>query len=273
MEESEGGPVAEDVRRRILSMLAQGTLHPGSRLGSEREMAERFAVSRATVRSALVPLSRAGILERHTGRGGGTFVRADVVQRNVAELVGLPTRLHIGGHTSDTRVLGTSRRPATPAERSALEIEDGAEVFDVRRLRYADGVPLSVDNACFAAELVPDLLEQPLGGSLYELCELRYGLIADSSTETIEVVSANPREAEWLDVPHRRPLLAITRVTRSTDGRPFEYSYDLFRADRVRLTATMTSAVAQESRGADGKVERAVSSLAAHRRRDDTLLA
>ncbi|MBN7463572.1 winged helix-turn-helix transcriptional regulator, partial [Mycobacteroides abscessus subsp. abscessus] len=81
MEESEGGPVAEDVRRRILSMLAQGTLHPGSRLGSEREMAERFAVSRATVRSALVPLSRAGILERQTGRGGGTFVRADVVQR------------------------------------------------------------------------------------------------------------------------------------------------------------------------------------------------
>lgn len=163
MEESEGGPVAEDVRRRILSMLAQGTLHPGSRLGSEREMAERFAVSRATVRSALVPLSRAGILERQTGRGGGTFVRADVVQRNVAELVGLPTRLHIGGHTSDTRVLGTSRRPATAAERAALEIAEGAEVFDVRRLRYADGVPLSVDTAYFPAELVPDLLEQPLG--------------------------------------------------------------------------------------------------------------
>ncbi|SHT44160.1 GntR family transcriptional regulator [Mycobacteroides abscessus subsp. abscessus] len=102
---------------------------------------------------------------------------------------------------------------------------------------------------------------------------MRYGLQADSSTETIEVVSANPREAEWLDVPHRRPLLAITRVTRNTDGRPFEFSYDLFRADRVRLTATMTSAVAQESRGVDGKVERVVSRLAAHRRPDDTLLA
>lgn len=68
-------------------------------------------------------------------------------------------------------------------------------------------------------------------------------------------------------------LLAITRVTRNTDGRPFEFSYDLFRADRVRLTATMTSAVAQESRGVDGKVERVVSRLAAHRRPDDTLLA
>ncbi|HTY27858.1 MAG TPA: GntR family transcriptional regulator, partial [Mycobacterium sp.] len=56
MEESEGGPIAEDVRRRILSMLAQGALRPGSRLGTEREMAERFAVSRSTLRSALLPL-------------------------------------------------------------------------------------------------------------------------------------------------------------------------------------------------------------------------
>ncbi|HNA50943.1 MAG TPA: GntR family transcriptional regulator, partial [Mycobacterium sp.] len=54
MAESQGGPIAEDVRRRILSMLAQGTLRPGSRLGTEREMAERFAVSRSTLRSALL---------------------------------------------------------------------------------------------------------------------------------------------------------------------------------------------------------------------------
>ena len=78
------------------------------------------------------------------------------------------------------------------------------------------------------------------------------------SAETIEVVGASPREARWLDIPHRRPLLAITRITRSADGHPFEYAYDLFRADRVRLTATTTVA-AREQRGTDGMVERVVS--------------
>src|SRR6476646_3232057 len=102
MEETEGGPVAEDVRRRIVSMLNGGALRPGDRLGSERDMAEQFAVSRATLRSALVPLSRAGILERRTGRGGGTFIKSDVVERNVAELVGLPSRLAAGGHATAT---------------------------------------------------------------------------------------------------------------------------------------------------------------------------
>lgn len=247
-----GGPVAEDVRRRILSMLALGTLRPGSRLGTEREMAESFAVSRSTLRSALLPLSQAGVLERRTGRNGGTFVRADVVERNAAELAGLPARLRSGGHSSATRVLATDRRPATEVESRALEIDDGTEIFTIRRLRFADAVPLSVDLACFVAGHMDDLLEQPLGGSLYELMRVRYGLIPAATTETIEVVSASPREAQWLDIAHRKPLLAITRITRDSSGRPFEYAYDLFRADRVRLTAT--------SHGSVGAVQRSVSS-------------
>ncbi|KAA0118762.1 GntR family transcriptional regulator [Mycolicibacterium sp. P9-22] len=236
--ESAGGAVAEDVRRRILSMLSSGALRPGSRLGTEREMAEQFAVSRSTLRSALLPLSQAGVLERRTGRAGGTFIRADVVQRNAAEQVGLPARLLSGGHTSDTKVLATDSRPATLAESVALEIAQDTPVFVVRRLRYADKVPLSLDMSCFVAEHTADLLAQPLGGSLYELLRQRYGLEPASTTETIEVVSASPREAQWLAIAHRKPLLAITRVTRDSSGRPFEFAYDLFRADRVRLTAT-----------------------------------
>ncbi len=243
MEETAGGAVAEDVRRRILSMLSSGALRPGSRLGTEREMAEQFDVSRATLRSALLPLSQAGVLERRTGRAGGTFVRADMVQRNAAEQTGLPALLHSGGHSSYTKVLATDSRPATAAESVALEIAPDAAVFVIRRLRYADGVPLSVDQSCFVAEQAPDLLEQPLGGSLYELFKTRYGLAPATTTETIEVVSASPREAQCLDIAHRKPLLAITRLARAESGRPFEYAYDLFRADRVRLTATSGSGI------------------------------
>ncbi|MGW0163405.1 GntR family transcriptional regulator [Mycobacterium sp. NPDC003323] len=243
MEETVGGAVAEDVRRRILSMLSSGALRPGSRLGTEREMAEKFDVSRATLRSALLPLSQAGVLERRTGRAGGTFVRADMVQRNAAEQAGLPTLLHSGGHSSFTKVLATDSRPATPAESVALEIAADTPLFVIRRLRYADGVPLSVDLSCFVAAQAGDLLEQPLGGSLYELFRSRYGLVPATTNETIEVVSASPREAQWLEIAHRKPLLAITRVTRAESGVPFEYAYDLFRADRVRLTATSSTGI------------------------------
>ena len=259
MQETEGGPVAEDVRRRIVSMLNAGSLRPGDRLGSERDMAEQFAVSRATLRSALVPLSRAGILERRTGRGGGTFIKSDVVERHVAEMSGLPDRLTEGGHsTSRSRVLSTDLRGATAAEAHALQARLGTTLVVVRRLRFADGFPLSVDCAHFIADRVPGLLEQPLGGSLYELLAERYGLVPSASTETIEVVNSNPREAAWLEIPKRTPLLSMTRVTSDADGRPFEYSTDLFRADRVRLVAKNTVSPEREALGRDGRVELSV---------------
>ena len=223
MDESEGGRVAEDVRRRIVSMLDAGTLRPGDRLGSERDMADRFAVSRATVRSALVPLSRAGILERRTGRAGGTFIKSGVVERNVAELSGLPHRLKQGGHsTAHSQVLSTALRAATDLEANRLAIDHGAQLVVIQRLRYANGFPLSIDRAHFPADRVPDLLEQPLGGSIYDLLALRYDLVPSASTETIEVVNANPREAAWLEIPTRTPLLSMTRVTCDADGQPFE---------------------------------------------------
>jgi len=256
MDETEGGPVAEDVRRRIVGMLGAGTLRPGDRLGSEREMAEQFGVSRATLRSALVPLNRAGILERRSGRAGGTFIKTGLVERNVAELSGLPNRLKQGGHsTARSRVLSTALRAATATEAQQLAVDPGTELVVIQRLRYADGFPLSVDCAHFPADRVPDLLEQPLGGSIYEILAVRYSLTPATSVESIEVVSANPREAAWLEIPTRTPLLAMTRVTADADGRPFEYSEDLFRADRVRLVAKNTAVAQRESLGSDGRVE------------------
>jgi GntR family transcriptional repressor for pyruvate dehydrogenase complex len=50
-------------------------VHPnGSTLPSERELAERMHVSRATVREAITALRTAGMVETRRGRGGGSVV-------------------------------------------------------------------------------------------------------------------------------------------------------------------------------------------------------
>ncbi|MDT9592861.1 GntR family transcriptional regulator [Nocardioides zeae] len=248
MDETEGGAVAEEVRRRLLRTIASGALGPGDRLGTERELAERFGVARATLRSALVPLHRAGVLERRTGRGGGTFVRGGVIEREAAERLGLPERLESGGHPSATVVLGARVRPATPTERALLELEAGTagtgdpQVAEVERLRFADALPLSVETARFPAALVPGLVDGRLDGSLYDLLADHHGLRPDVAEEQITVVHATPAEAENLEVPVGAPLLHLLRVARTAVGTPFELSDDLFRADRVRLVARRDAA-------------------------------
>ena len=70
---------------------------------------------------------------------------------------------------------------------------------------------------------------------VFVLLEEEYGLTAGEAEEQIEVVSATAGDARTLEVRPGAPLVSIVRTAWSADGRPFEHSRDLFRADRVRI--------------------------------------
>jgi DNA-binding FadR family transcriptional regulator len=57
------------IRDFIMNAAAEGTLAPGARLPTERELAKRFAVPRTTVRKTLTQLEAEGSITRHVGRG------------------------------------------------------------------------------------------------------------------------------------------------------------------------------------------------------------
>lgn len=66
--------MSEMLVEKLLGFVTAGRLQAGDKLPSERELAERFGVSRPTVREALRALSVLGVIEiRH---GGGAFVSA-----------------------------------------------------------------------------------------------------------------------------------------------------------------------------------------------------
>jgi GntR family transcriptional regulator, transcriptional repressor for pyruvate dehydrogenase complex len=66
------GSTAEIVRGRIQQMIETGELKPGDRLPAERELAEHFKVSRASLRAALHSIAGMGLLQfRH---GSGTYI-------------------------------------------------------------------------------------------------------------------------------------------------------------------------------------------------------
>ena len=58
----------------------------------------------------------------------------------------------------------------------------------------------------------------------------------DDVVEHLEVAGATDSEAAALGVAVGAPLLAISRTSSTADGRVFEWSYDLFRSDRTRVT-------------------------------------
>src|SRR3954449_5394719 len=64
----------EETVDRLGTAIRLGILAPGSRLPSERDLAEQLAISRSTLRQAITALVESGHLTSVRGRSGGTFV-------------------------------------------------------------------------------------------------------------------------------------------------------------------------------------------------------
>ena len=69
------GPIFLQIGRNVRVLLARGELHPGEKLPSARDLAQRLGVNPNTVVHAYRELEAENVIE--TKRGLGTFVRED----------------------------------------------------------------------------------------------------------------------------------------------------------------------------------------------------
>jgi GntR family transcriptional regulator len=248
--------LVEDARHRLLDLINSGALRPGDRLGTERELAARLSVSRSTLRQVLAVLAEGGVVRRVPGRAGGTFVAHAKVDRDLSVIVGLPEYLRRQGFVAGTQVLSATMSGADDVAADNLAVPAGSLLIDIVRIRLADGIPISLERVQLPAEIFPGLLELPLGGSIYDLLDAHYGVRPDEVVEHLEVAEASADEAALLAVSPGAPLLAITRTSATSAGIPFEFSHDLFRADRTCVTfRTRADRAAIVRRGAGDPVD------------------
>jgi len=86
------GRISETIVDQMRQLMRTGQLKPGDRLPAERDLCERFGVSRVTVREALRLLESSGLVEIRVGARGGAFVTApssDRVGEGLADLLTL----------------------------------------------------------------------------------------------------------------------------------------------------------------------------------------
>jgi GntR family transcriptional regulator len=214
---------------RLIDGAAVGTLLP-----TERDLAERFAVSRTTVRQAIAELVVEGRLERT--QGSGTYVS----EPKLIQLRQLSSFTEdIGDRRTDARseVLDISRVPAGAEVARALEVPEGAKVQRVERLRIVSDEPIAHEIAHLAGTYPRLAAELAKRGSLYLTLAEAYGVDLTDAEDAIETALASPIEAQLLGVDTGLPMLLIRRTAWAGDGRPVEHTRSVFRGDRFRFVA------------------------------------
>ncbi|HLU57876.1 MAG TPA: GntR family transcriptional regulator [Pseudonocardia sp.] len=230
-----GVPVHAQIERWLMEEITAGAISAGDRLPGERELAAALRVSRMTLRQALDGLARRGVLVRTPGRSGGAFVAEPRIDCDLTGVAGFTEQMRRAHRRAGAQVLTARTVDADGQVSRALQLPPGAPVYELVRVRSADGTALALERTWLPADRLPGLLGHPLTGSIYELLADEYGLAPHTAVEYLEPVSADPATAAALGVVRGTPLMGVERTAHSVGGLAVEYARDLYRADKVRL--------------------------------------
>lgn len=232
---SSSGPAYSRIASEITARIEANHFAPGDRLPAERELAQEFGVARMTVRQALDQLQMDGLIGRKRGRTGGSFVLGSRPIVELTRIEGLMFQLNSRGHQIDSAVLVAEALPASTLVATRLQVAEGDPVIRLVRVRSVDATPMLIEDSYFPASLVPGMLDQDLGRSVYELLDEQWSLAPVRKEETVAPGVATPFEQHHLGVGTSLPLLRIHRVAEVAGGQVIEYSEDVLRSDAASI--------------------------------------
>jgi GntR family transcriptional regulator len=237
LEKHSAVPLYMQLKRLLEHQITAGTLPPHSRVPSERELSEQFAISRMTVRQALAELIQEGRL--YTSPGKGTFVAEPKIRQNLEALTSFTEEMRARGFNPTTRLIRREMIAAPDAVAQSLRIAEGTSVICIERLRLADDEPMAIETACLSFPGMDRLLTVDLGGSLYAVLREYFGLIPTEAAQEFEAMLARPRERMLLHLHEGAPVLKVQRTTFDSERRPFEHVQSVYRGDRYRFVARL----------------------------------
>jgi GntR family transcriptional regulator len=234
--------LVEQVREGLLEDLIGGHLEPGTKLPNETEIAERFTVSRATVREAVLGLIDAGYLVRR--HGSGTYVTAAPRVRHALETTfSYSAMIREAGHEPGEKVLSKGVRDPTELERERLDLQEHEPLMAVERVRLADRRPVVYSRDRIPCRLLDGLTGEALDSSLYEILESAGHPVARARAQLIPTV-ADARLAKVLATRRGTPLLHLDQVDYDDRGRPVMLSHEWHVADAFELVVNRRAATA-----------------------------
>ncbi|MBF8179686.1 GntR family transcriptional regulator [Herminiimonas contaminans] len=226
-------PLYTQIKEALRAKIIDGTYVAHQRLPSESEMINAFGVSRITVRQAMNDLQQEGLLFKVHGKG--TFVAMPNVSQELTHLQGFGEAMRHLGHETFSEVFGLSSVPGTAIACLKLGIDLGAQVTEIRRVRYLNREPISIDYSWVRHEIGSNLSEKNLKDKdLFSLLENELGQPLHSADVEIDATSASAEIAARLNVAANSPILRIERLTYASESKPLVFEYIHYRAESFK---------------------------------------
>jgi GntR family transcriptional regulator len=213
-----GEPLHVSLRYEIARAIHERAVPPGSRLPSERSLAEALSISRVTVRKALDALCDEGLLLRQQGARTVVIHR---LEKAVSRLTGFSDDMRARGREPGALWIEKTVCPSNRTEAAALNLPEGAKVVRLLRVRTADGEPVAVERATLPQAILQD--HALVGPSLYAALD-ELGVRPVRGVQKMRAVPARPTEARLLGCDTGTPLFCVERRCFDAKGTCVEFT-------------------------------------------------
>lgn len=231
LNESTLTPLYQQVIEDIKAAIEDGSYSPEEKIPSEPELSEYYGVSRITIRRAVEELCKNGYLVKKQGKG--TYVGRKKLRRKLSrvdEAMSFSEMCRSNGQQPSVKFISRELVPARADEIAFLGLEPDAQLLAIRRVHYADGVPIELENNLFPMPRFSFLESEVLTGSLFELLKKKHGVTIGGTSESIvEIVRATTTQGELLEVSMGEPLFELKNYFTDEQGKPLfvGHQYDV----------------------------------------------
>ena len=228
----------EEIVAYIKEKITNGEYKANEKIPYEKELCEKFNVSKMTVKRALDLLVVEGLIVKR--RGAGTFVK-DISQTQIEDMTiknqfsGLT--ITMSGHDIKSKLLSFKIINADPIVAENLKIQENDFVCFIHRVRYVDNMATVIEKTYMPLYLFPSIKISDVEGSIYDYIEHKVNYKIQSSHSTVRARKSDDIDWTYLNLKKDEPVIEIERIGYLDNGKVFEYSFSRHRYDTYEFKA------------------------------------
>ncbi|NLI14025.1 GntR family transcriptional regulator [Pelotomaculum propionicicum] len=229
-------PIYYQLFKILEKNILDGKLKPGEALPPEHEIAEKYGISRMTVRRAISELISAGMV--YSQKGKGNFVARPKLDDFAFELVNFYEEIQKRGMKPGSKLLGVKIVRADELLAGKLEIDLNATCLHIRMVLSADDEPLVYENKYVVYTKQKPILENELKDpSLSNLATIHGDHFPIISKRVLQASIATEEEALILGTGLNMPVFVVEQTVYDTEKKPIGWGKSIYRGDRYKLTS------------------------------------
>lgn len=221
----------------LADKISSGEWKPNDCLPTEKELCQRYALSRITVRDALNLLAKDGYIYRKQGKG--TFVAVRPIEQKLTKLYTLRENIEAKGMVPHNKILSYKTIPAAGKVKEVLQLTDGASVYELIRCLYASDIPYAVETSYIPVDLCPGMTSDTIRNQgLYKTMQ-SYNAVPEHAVEKLSAVPVNREDALLLRIRPSDISIRNERTTYSHTG-IMEYTVTMIKNDFFSYTVELS---------------------------------